>query len=364
MRPTSLSARTFAVLAVALAISVVESQAQAQLAYDIGTIDTNMTLENPSALNFYMEVKVEVLPSIYATVHDDDSSSLSGFALASFDVDFGSGNMAIDKWSFTGGSIVVDDNLTLSLGGGFGVTVTGTDIQGSPFTSNPPSMLYSQASPGDPGDFDASEHGITIDHGMILASGYPPTDLSDPQYTISENNGPGAGAGTITVTQDAIDMGANTTTYSITVELPVDVSSDLSDALGFSSPEYARLDVTGTIQSTVSDVVFNWIPWNGVAGDVNQNGSLGPEDVDAFVDGWLSTNTTPGLYAYEQGDLNFDGVTDLLDAYLLHQALVMAGSSAAGSVFSAIPEPATGLLFVAGIGLLITGRSRRQVMCG
>jgi len=361
MNATRLYPRALAVLAVASAICVVGSQARAQLAFDIGAIDTNLTLENPSALTFYMEVKVNIGTEsfpIYVTVSDDDDSTLSGTALANFDVDFSSGNMVIDQWSFTGGSIVVDQNLTLSLGGGLGVTVTGTGLQGSPFTSSPPSTLNTPATPGEAGDFDAGDHGITIDQGVILASGYDPYDLSG--NPISDVNGPGTGI--ITVVQGAVDMVANTTTYSVTVELPVDVMSDITAELNLTDPEYAHLEVNGTIQATVADVVFDWIPWNGVAGDVDQNGSVGQEDVDAFVAGWLSTNTTPGLFAYEQGDLNFDGVTDLTDAFLLHDALVMAGSSAAGSVFTSIPEPATGLLLVAGIGLLVTGRSRRQVM--
>ena len=55
------------------------------------------------------------------------------------------------------------------------------------------------------------------------------------------------------------------------------------------------------------------------------------------------------------GDLNFDGITDLSDAFLLHEALAAAGMSGALNLNGlAVPEPSTLVLLslTALIGLL------------
>lgn len=98
----------------------------------------------------------------------------------------------------------------------------------------------------------------------------------------------------------------------------------------------------------------------GVAGDVDQNGVLDPvADVNALIGGWGEEKRVDGILAGDmttilQGDLNFDGVTNLADAFAMNQALLAAGFSA-GLDFSllngaAVPEPATATLF----GLLVT----------
>ena len=96
-------------------------------------------------------------------------------------------------------------------------------------------------------------------------------------------------------------------------------------------------------------------------GDVNMNGTLEPvADVDAFVAGWLNENLVNNIRVGDldsraAGDLNFDGITDLSDAFLLHEALAAAGGGLDFSALTAaVPEPSTlGLLILAAvIGLL------------
>ena len=92
-------------------------------------------------------------------------------------------------------------------------------------------------------------------------------------------------------------------------------------------------------------------------GDVNMNGLLEPvADVDAFVAGWLNLNEVDGMQVGDLGsralgDLNFDGITDLNDAFILHEALSAAGG---GALTAAVPEPSTLMLLslAAVVGLL------------
>ena len=127
-----------------------------------------------------------------------------------------------------------------------------------------------------------------------------------------------------------------------------------------------------------SDNGFARIPFaegglSGVNGDVNNDGLLDSSDVDAFIDGWLTTNSLPfeegfggnpssplvDINSILSGDLNFDGATDISDAFLLHQALIASGST--GLDFSLlvanVPEPSTSLLVI-GFASLLAARRR------
>jgi hypothetical protein len=96
-------------------------------------------------------------------------------------------------------------------------------------------------------------------------------------------------------------------------------------------------------------------------GDVDMDGTLDPvADVDAFVAGWLNLNEVNGMQVGDlgsraAGDLNFDGITDLSDAFVLHEALAAAGGGLDFSALTAaVPEPSTLVLLVmaAVVGLL------------
>lgn len=89
----------------------------------------------------------------------------------------------------------------------------------------------------------------------------------------------------------------------------------------------------------------------GIAGDVNQNGGIDQGDIDDFIAGWGNENLVDGvrigdINTIRNGDLNFDGVTNIADAYLLHSA-ASAGSAAGldfsglSSVAGNLPEPST-----------------------
>jgi hypothetical protein len=97
-----------------------------------------------------------------------------------------------------------------------------------------------------------------------------------------------------------------------------------------------------------------------VVGDIAGNdGVINQTDKNAFIAGWLDrrlvNNVQVGdLTSYAQGDLNFDGITDITDLARFQQALTGAGVAAitpAELAAGAVPEPSTAaLLAVALLG--------------
>lgn len=107
--------------------------------------------------------------------------------------------------------------------------------------------------------------------------------------------------------------------------------------------------------STVSGI-------KGVAGDVSNNGSLGPEDKTAFIAGWMQKRIVNGvqigdLTSRSQGDLNLDGITNIRDLLLLQNALIGAGLGTI-TADELVPEPTTALLAVVALFPLAVRRHR------
>ena len=98
---------------------------------------------------------------------------------------------------------------------------------------------------------------------------------------------------------------------------------------------------------------------NGVVGDVNQDGMVDALDVTALKLGWYTTGHATALAQYAHGDLNFDGITDLKDLYVLHEALLAVGVSEQDLTISdAVPEPSA--LAVAISAAAVVSLLRRQ----
>jgi hypothetical protein len=104
---------------------------------------------------------------------------------------------------------------------------------------------------------------------------------------------------------------------------------------------------------------------NGIEGDANQDGEVDQFDVEALVGGWLTTGHFGDFNKYAHGDFNLNGITDLLDVFILHQALSFGGGS--GFPFEllngtpSIPEPASIHLVVCALGgLAICVRCRQS----
>jgi hypothetical protein len=108
---------------------------------------------------------------------------------------------------------------------------------------------------------------------------------------------------------------------------------------------------------------------SGVPGDLNNDGALTPADKDAFIAGWLTRKVVNGipvgdLVTFGQGDLNFDGITNIHDLVLMQSSLSGAGIgaiTAADLQGLSIPEPSTAILLLAcAAGLSWTRHGRRS----
>ena len=93
-------------------------------------------------------------------------------------------------------------------------------------------------------------------------------------------------------------------------------------------------------------------PWNGIHGDVDQNGMLDAADLETFVNAWKPVNNETylgGRHSYMHGDLNFNGINDLRDVFLMRQALMAQGISADSlTTLLKVPEPSA-LVLAAGL---------------
>ena len=137
-------------------------------------------------------------------------------------------------------------------------------------------------------------------------------------------------------------------------------------------PDFLHPNADGATRiAEVTHALLTSPPINGVVGDINQNGILAGDgtgdasvdDVTAFLAGWGSTDLLGPFEQYTNGDLNFDGKTSLLDAFLMHEALDAAGitiriDQLIGS--TSVPEPSIAASLLVGVLLTQAYASRRR----
>jgi PEP-CTERM motif len=107
---------------------------------------------------------------------------------------------------------------------------------------------------------------------------------------------------------------------------------------------------------------------SAVFGDIDDSGSVGQGDIDALVAGWRNEKTVNGIRAgdittYAEGDLNFDGITDLVDVQTMIEVVSGSGGSAGLDIsalvsLAAVPEP--GSMVLAALGALAMGMVARR----
>jgi hypothetical protein len=90
-------------------------------------------------------------------------------------------------------------------------------------------------------------------------------------------------------------------------------------------------------------------------------------DKDAFIAGWMNRKVLDDvqigdLSTFEQGDLNFDGITNIFDLAIMQAALPGAGlGSITANDLLGVPEPAAAtMLLFALFGLSLSRSQRRQ----
>lgn len=104
---------------------------------------------------------------------------------------------------------------------------------------------------------------------------------------------------------------------------------------------------------------------SAVLGDVNLDGNVTQADVDTFKQWWRTTKVVSGVTVFDletrkRGDLDFNGVINLDDAFILREGLLAAGSGAVLDLSSLVPEPTSVMLAVFGMLSLVGVRRRRS----
>jgi hypothetical protein len=144
----------------------------------------------------------------------------------------------------------------------------------------------------------------------------------------------------------------------------------MGSVLSGSTPPAGNYNFDLAADSTYFDVPFGQqvSGLTGVPGDVNQDTFVNSSDVSALVAGWMKEKRVNAVrvgdkFTIRDGDLNFDGITNLADVFQLHSAL-MAGSGT-GFDFSllpgGVPEPTTSSLAATLIAIWGCNSRRRRV---
>ena len=106
---------------------------------------------------------------------------------------------------------------------------------------------------------------------------------------------------------------------------------------------------------------------SSIGGDLNSDGVFDAADRQAFIAGWMEENLVNDLRAGDimtiaNGDINFDGITNLSDLVLYQQELVAAGLEPIDPS-ELVPEPSSISLFaLVSIGLLPLLRRRSRLV--
>jgi hypothetical protein len=181
-----------------------------------------------------------------------------------------------------------------------------------------------------------------------------------------------AGGGYDTADDSALVVGSNTAGIGViapqftggTTEFFTGVIDDLQlFVLGFNGrPVGGHGDFNFEADNAFADFTMS-----GVPGDVNNAGGFTAADVTAFIAGWGKENVVNGqrvgdIVSHGQGDLNYDGVTDVTDLKIIQNLLPAAGLPLITAAQLGVPEPSTIMLalLAAGVAPRAIGKARRR----
>lgn len=238
---------------------------------------------------------------------------------------------------------------------------------------------------------DTTEHGLRIVGGRF-AMVYAGVTYQDLSQTVTPNtwyhvevvrpNGTSSGS-RMYVNGVAVAISQTIADYSGAASVqntPMSIGSNLTNDGEFFSGilDDMRMFVMGTSSSVspTSYGSFNFAVDNafaastvsglkGIKGDVTNNGVFDATDRTAFIAGWMQRRLVNGVQigdmaSYSQGDLNFDGITNINDLLIMQQALTGTGLGAISPAELGIPEPAS-LLLASFAVIPFAARRRRRV---
>ncbi len=241
--------------------------------------------------------------------NSSDMTVVSGSASAQLDFDVHGTQIIPTGLTFTGGQIALSDVSFSFLFGLLQVQATG--IEGFPSTISPPGLVQNN-------QFNAAEHQLTFDAGMINAPGNS-VDLSQTPLT-----GPGSGLGQVQVVPIGSPVGADYT-FAATISLPIEINES------YMIPNVPVVgDVTATLLGSGTAVSRQEFTITILPGDFNGDGALDCTDItdleqavaggsmdltydanlDGTVDGADVTYWLDDLRAAIPGDANLNDVVD------------------------------------------------------
>ncbi|MEN1679176.1 MAG: dockerin type I repeat-containing protein [Planctomycetota bacterium] len=160
-------------------------------------------------------------------------------------------------------------------------------------------------------------------------------------------------AGVLHATQNKSGTNGDSRPPRVAVFGDVTIFTDLSNT-HYSGQIEALLANDYDLFESISGVTPNLNGYS-MAGDINLDGAINNQDVDAFVAGWGLSQAEGDVYSWTQGDLNLDGKTDAFDFVLLREALPNSAGFTLASI-GVVPEPGTAAMLF----LLAPLASRRR----
>jgi hypothetical protein len=254
-----------------------------------------------------------------------DTADLTGTVDAELLWDVVGSDIVLTGVSFTSSQLMFGDvtfNFPLNI-----LTVQGTGLGGSVTTPAPPSTVTA-------GEFDAADHLLTINQGLFAVSG-----IVNDNFDISTLpfSGSGMGVGML----DLVEVGrtAGAVTYDVSLTFPVSFEDRVLDTAN-GDQATMDIDVDGTVLATGQFTAA----LSAASADFDGDSDVDGADFHAWQRGrGIVQNAVAG-----DGDADLDGDVDN-DDYAIWAS--QFGATPATIHAAAVPEPATGGLFVLLLGL-------------
>ena len=272
-----------------------------------------------------------------------------------------------DTWAMTFDGDPNASNLTLDSGLAVSSTGQTTGANANEVSANGYTHLMALSGayvgiPGEPDIFDAQGVGTALG-ALFYVNGVAVSGTDDFFY---DNDSTELSVGS---SQDA----AGDFYHGDLDDLRIFVWGDNSDTTAANNngqavgDDYGTLDLGETNEWIKAELAELGVTDNG---DVDLDGDIDNDDVTAFVEDWLKVRLVPEangdmvvagdwISRRDNSDLNYDGVTNLNDAFILHESLKAAGAGGLNFALlrgETVPEPSSLVLLGVTIGGLLLRR--------